>query len=208
MATVLHVQASPRGEESFSARVARAFLDRYRRRHPDARTETLCVFGEELPEFAAPAAAAKYAVLGGAEPTDDAARAWAAVVQVVDRLKAADMLLISCPMWNFSVPYRLKQWIDVIVQPGLTFSYDPQAGYQGLLSGRTAVLVLARGSDYSGELAPMDMQRPYLEAILRFLGITDVHAVTVEPTMAAGPETAEGKLRQAVADAEALAETL
>ncbi len=206
METILHVQASPRGEDSLSARVAKKFLDRYCQLRSDTTIDRLDVFSADLPEFAAPAARAKYAVLAGQEPKDDDARAWKQVVEVVDGLKAADLVLISCGMWNFSIPYRLKQWIDVVVQPQMTFAFSPEQGYRGLLMGRAAVLVLARGGEYAG--SEMDMQRPYLQAILGFMGISDVHTILVEPTLAAGEEVAEEKLSQAIAQAEALAEKL
>lgn len=193
MSQVLHIQASPRGQESFSTRLAGHFIDAYRQDHPDVSVDVLDLFAEELPHFDAPAAKAKYAVLGGGEPADDAARAWREIITVVDRLKAADVLVISSPMWNFSLPYQLKHWIDVVVQPALTFTFSPETGYTGLVTGRPAVLLLARGSDYSigTGLEEMDFQTPYLRTILGLMGFTDIHVITVEPTVMAGPQQAD-----------------
>jgi FMN-dependent NADH-azoreductase len=207
MARVLHVQGSPRGDASFSARAAAAFLKAYLETHDGGEAETLDLFAADLPGFDAPAAEAKYQVMAGQEPADEAARAWKRVVRAVDQLKAADVLLISAPMWNFGIPYRLKQWLDVIVQPGLTFSWSPEQGYRGLVTGRPAVLVLARGGDYSpgSGRVKYDMQKPYLDAIVRFIGFTGVHAIIIEPTLQGGPEVARQKLDQAIAQATELA---
>ncbi len=210
MPNLLHIQSSPRGDESFSIRVARAFLAAYRRRHGDAEIDTLDLFTADIPVFAAPHAEAKYAVLSGAEPRDEAGREWKRVMDAVERFKSAGLVVISAPMWNFSIPHRLKGYIDVIVQPGLTFSYTPEAGNSGLVTGRPAVLILARGGDYSpaGGSEHLDMQRPYLEAILKFMGFTDVRCIVVEPTAAGGPEMARRKLNDALAEAEDLAAKL
>ena len=72
---------------------------------------------------------------------------------MIERFKSADWYLFSLPMWNFGVPYVLKHLIDVIVQPGLTFSFSPTEGYKGLVTGKKAVAVYARGGAYgSGSL--------------------------------------------------------
>ena len=51
-------------------------------------------------------------------------------------------------MWNFGIPYKLKQYIDLIVQPGLTFSFDPARGYSPLLKTRPTLVILASGGDF------------------------------------------------------------
>ncbi len=61
MAKVLHILASPR-VESYSTRVAKAFLDSYRQARPDDRIEVLDLFQADIPPFYAPQAKAKYAV--------------------------------------------------------------------------------------------------------------------------------------------------
>ncbi|HOF17385.1 MAG TPA: NAD(P)H-dependent oxidoreductase [Phycisphaerae bacterium] len=181
MKDFLHVVASPRGDESFSVRVGRRFLQSL----PGVAVETLDLFRADLPPFDAPYAAAKYAVLGGATPADDAQRAWKRVIELADHFKSFDGYVFSAGMWNFGIPYRLKHYLDLVVQPGLTFSYSPQKGYQGLVTGKPAVLALARGADYSpgSGAEAMDMQRPYLEAILRFIGFADIRTIVVQPTL-------------------------
>ena len=205
MSTLLHIQASPR-DESASHRVAREFLESFRAAHSGWTVDTLDLFKDHIPAFTAPQAKAKYAVMARQEPQDDAARAWKEVIEAVDRFKRADVLLISAPMWNFSIPYTLKQYIDVIVQPGLTFSYSPETGYKGLVTGRPARLILARGGDYSAPAAAaMDVQKSYLELILGFIGFTDVRTVLVEPTLMSGPEVAEAKIAAAIVNARSIA---
>jgi FMN-dependent NADH-azoreductase len=200
MAKILHIQASPRGSESFSVRAAEALLTEWSSAREGNSIETLDLFSAELPDFAAPAARAKYAVMAGGKPADEAQRAWKEVIEVVDHFKSADAYVISSPMWNFGIPYRLKHYVDLLVQPGLTFGYSPDSGYEGLITGKPAVLILARGSAYSpgtpGEA--FDFQKPYLQAVLGLIGFTAVEEVLIEPTVRDGPATAEQALREAV----------
>ena len=145
MARLLHIVASPRAE-SYSTRVAKAFLNSYRQERPEDGIEVLDLFQAEIPPFHAPQAKAKYAVSAGQAPRDEAEAAWQPVIKTINHFKAFDKYVLSCPMWNFGVPYRLKQYIDVIVQPSLTVAFSPGKGYTGLVTGKPLMLILARGA--------------------------------------------------------------
>lgn len=190
MGKLLHIQASPMHDRSFSTRVAQAFLTAYRAAHPGDAVESLDLWRADIPTFDATAASGKYKVLRGVPHTAEEAAAWMQVVKTIEHLKSADKLVVSSPMWNFAVPYRLKQYIDVIVQPGQTFAYDPKTGYSGLVTGRRLQLILARGGEYpqGTRAAGLDYQRPYLEFIFGFIGFTDTRTLVVEPTLGSGAE--------------------
>ena len=203
MAKVLYIQASPR-TESFSTRLANAFAESYRKTRPDDRTEVLDLFAADIPLFTAPAAKAKYAVMGGQPPRDAAETAWQGVIKVINHFKGFDKYVLSCPMWNFGIPYRLKQYIDVIVQPGLTFSYSPEKGYSGLVAGRPLMLLLARGGTYPAGNNPaqtMDFQESYLRAIFGYMGFTEIRTVIIDGTLAKKPEQLEADTAKAIAAA-------
>lgn len=201
MARLLHIQASPMNDLSFSTRAARAFLAAYRAANPGDSIETLDLWKTELPAFDFMAASGKYKVLRGLPHSKDEARAWQQVVKTIEHFKSADKVLLSSPMWNFGIPYRLKQYIDVIVQPGQTFAYDPSTGYSGLVTGRPLQLLLARGGEYprGSQTAGLDHQRPYLEFIFGFIGFTVIRTLVVEPTLS--PQ-GEDKLAAAIAAAQ------
>ena len=67
MSKLLHILASPR-VDSYSTRVAKAFLDSYRQARPDDRIEVLDLFQADIPPFHAPQAKAKYAVMPAKHP--------------------------------------------------------------------------------------------------------------------------------------------
>ena len=186
MAKLLHLAASPRRDRSHSLQAAHAFLDAYKAAHPGDEVETLDLWTYPLPAFDGDTISAKYAVLSGEAHTSVQGDAWQVVQRVADGFKSADKLLLSVPMWNFGVPYVLKHYIDVVTQPGLTFAWSAERGFEGLVTGRPAVIVSASAGAYhqgSGADAA-DFERPYLEHWLRFVGFTDIRTVAVAPTMA------------------------
>lgn len=208
MSTVLFIQASPRGDLSYSSKVAESFLDAYREIHPGDEVKRLNVFDTDLPPFDGLAVKAKYSILHGVEHTSEELEAWKAVEAVVAEFTSVDKYVMAVPMWNFGIPYRLKHYIDLIVQPGYTFSFSPEKGYAGLVTGKPLLIILSRGGDYGEETehASLDMQNPYLELIMGFMGFTDIRSIVIQPTMAGGKEVAEEKLSEAIGKARDMAE--
>jgi FMN-dependent NADH-azoreductase len=207
MARLLHIESSPRKTRSASLEVAQAFVEAYRQTHPNASLDTLDLWQAPLPEFDGEALDAKYAGLSGAPLTEAQREAWDAIRALARPLHEADTLLLSVPLWNFSIPYKLKHFIDAVSQKDVLFSFD-DTGFGGLLRGKRAVVVYARGLDYGAQsITPaerFDFQKPFIEAWLRFVGIDDVETVIVEKTLF-GPEVDAVARREACATAEALA---
>jgi FMN-dependent NADH-azoreductase len=189
MTKLLHISASPRGERSESLAIARTFLDAFRDTRPDAEVEEWDLWDGTLPAFGPDAAAAKMAVFAGQEPRSDA---WDAAVAAFRRFDDADLYLFTVPMWNHGVPYILKQFIDVVSQPGLVFGFDPAAGYTGLLRGKRAAVVYTSAvyGDGRGPAFGADFQEPYFGDWLRWAGIDDGGAIRFRPNLVtADPET-------------------
>jgi FMN-dependent NADH-azoreductase len=204
---LLHIISSPRGDRSSSIAVANLFIEAYKAAHSGDTVETLDLWHAGLPEFDGATIDAKYAVMHGQEHTPEQRAAWAKVVKIADHFKSADKFLFSLPMWNFSIPYKLKQYIDIIAQPGLTFSFSPESGYKGLVTGKPAVAVYSRGGAYGPGTGAegYDAQSKYLKQVLGFLGITDLKEVFVEPTLAGPKEVAIAKAKP---EAESFAKSL
>lgn len=122
-----------------------------------------------------------------AEAMDDRLRAATALSDnLIAELEAADLLLISTPMYNFAVPAALKAWIDQIMRINRTFAYDNGA-FSGLLKGKRAYVAYSYGAGGYGDggrLQRFDFMRPYLTMILNFIGIDDVTSFAVEATIA------------------------
>lgn len=209
MAKVLYIKASPREGRSYALAVADAFVEAYRAAHPSDEVKTLDAFKANLPAFDGLAVQAKYTILHGQKHTPEELAAWKAVETVIADFKAADKYVLAVPMWNFGIPYRLKHYLDVLIQPGYTFSYDPATGYTGMVTGKPVFVAYARGGEYPvgtpGEA--FDFQKKYLELALGFIGLTDIKSVVIEPTLMGGPDVAAAKQADAIVKAQAIAKT-
>jgi len=201
MTTLLHISASPRGPRSESLALAATFLETYRAAHPDHTITEWDLWDATLPDFGPAAAAAKMDVFAGVTPTGAGALAWSAARAAFDRFAAADKYLFSVPMWNAGVPYTLKQFIDVVSQPGTVFGFDGELGYTGLVTGRPAAVIYTSAvyGEGRGPAFGSDFQAPYFDDWLRWAGITDITTVTFRPNLATAD--AESGRRLAHADA-------
>ena len=204
MTKLLHISASPRGAASESLALADAFLDTYGKAHSEVAVEHLDLFDGTLPTFGRLAAGAKMAAFAGGEPSAEQQGEWDAARAVFDRFAAADAYLFSVPMWNAGVPYALKQWIDIISQPGWLFSFTPEAGYSGLIRGKRAAVIYTSGVYSPG--APLafgaDFHAAFFNDWLRFAGFTDVTEIHWQPTvLTATRDTDKAAALQRAADA-------
>lgn len=211
MTTLLHIECSPRKQRSASLEVARSFIARYRENTPDTDIITLDLWNMALPEFDELAMEAKYAGLNGTALSPAQQEAWNTLKDLAAHLHRADVLVMSVPLWNFSIPYKLKHFIDLVSQKDILFSFDPERGLEGMLHNKIAVVAYARGLDFSAQsITPaerFDFQKPYVEAWLQFIGVTDVHSVIVEKTIL-GDDVDLDAREAATQQARGLADTL
>jgi FMN-dependent NADH-azoreductase len=194
MAKLLYIESSPRKKRSASIAVSDAFLQEYRSAHPQDEVVVLDLWKRELPSF-------------DGDVIDAQKKAWNNVERCITEFKDADKFVISLPMWNFSIPYKLKHYIDLLVQPGYTFSYSPDSGYKGLVTGKEMLLICARGGAYGAETGAqhLDLQLRYMETILGFIGFQNIQSIVIEPTLAA-PEVKDSALQAAKENAKKLAQ--
>ena len=185
MTNLLYINASPRGDLSTANQAATIFTDALT---DSVHLNRLDLFDAKLPEITLEITAAKMKFAMGLDLNEEEARQWTAIKNLVGQFVEADSYLFSIPMWNFSIPYKLKQYIDLITHPGLTFTSD-ENGPRGLSSG-PATMIYSRGGDYSpkeGRPDPFDFQSPYMNAWTSLVGLAPVSEVLVQRTMA-GPD--------------------
>jgi FMN-dependent NADH-azoreductase len=179
---LLHIVATPRQDSSTTLMVANAFIDELRSR-VDIDLTTVDLFNTDLPAVAGTNIEVKYNLMTGAPIDRSHQESWQQIEGLIDEFVSADCYLISSPMWNLSIPYALKYYIDCLVQPGYVFRYDEQGVPVPLVTGRKMVCVTSRGGDFgpSSPLQAYDFQEPYLRAIFGFIGITDIAFVNAQP---------------------------
>lgn len=96
---------------------------------------------------------------------------------LIAEVKAADVLVIGVPVYNFGIPTNLKAWVDMICRAGITFRYT-EAGPEGLVTGKRAILVAATGGTPVG--SEIDFATSYMRHVLGFIGISDVEVVAAD----------------------------
>ncbi|MBV1867048.1 MAG: NAD(P)H-dependent oxidoreductase [Marinosulfonomonas sp.] len=205
MHKILHIIASPREDTSQSTKLAEAYLAAKKADNPDVAVDVLNLWQADLPEFDGDKAAAKMTFFGVGEMDDSRQSAWDQIVEITDRFTSADAYVLSVPMWNGGIPYKLKQYIDIITQPGLLFGFDPEAGYSGLLEGKVARVFYTSGVYGPGAPAKYgaDYHSTYLSWWLDFIGVSELEAVRFQPSLLTGDP--EGDQKAAMQRSAALA---
>ncbi|OGX19760.1 MAG: hypothetical protein A3K83_07570 [Omnitrophica WOR_2 bacterium RBG_13_44_8b] len=205
MNKLLHVVATPRCSESRTLRVSKTFLENFTAKYPGCEIEELNLFTEKLPALTVKKIEGKYVLLSGNDLSGDLKDSWRGIISVIERFLSADAYLISTPMWNFGIPYPLKQYIDIILQPKYLFAYTPK-GPEGLVKDKKMLIITSRGGDYStDDFRKFDLQEPYLRTVFGFVGITNISFINAQPMDAMGPEVKDKKIKEAQARAKKIA---
>jgi FMN-dependent NADH-azoreductase len=193
MSRVLVIESSARQQGSISRELTQQFIANWQAAHPADQIQVRDLAAEPVPHLDA-------TLLGGwMTPSEQQSEAEKAALarsnQLTDELLAADVLVLAAPMYNFAIPSTLKAWLDHVLRAGVTFKYT-ETGPQGLLIGKRAFVLTARGGIYAG--SGLDHQEPYLRQALAFIGIHDVQFIHAEG-LNMGAEFSEKGLAQAKA---------
>lgn len=193
MSRVLVIESSARQQGSVSRELTQQFIAKWQAAHPADQIQVRDLAAEPVPHLDA-------TLLGGwMTPSEQQSEAEKAALvrsnQLTDELLAADVLVLAAPMYNFAIPSTLKAWLDHVLRAGVTFKYT-ETGPQGLLTGKRAFVLTARGGIYAG--SGLDHQEPYLRQALAFIGIHDVQFIHAEG-LNLGAEFSEKGLAQAKA---------
>ena len=183
MPTLLNIQSSPRGKDSYSRQLSEVFVSEWENQHPEGAVVSRDLAQGQLPFIGAPWIGGAF--LPAERHSPEMRQALGVSDELIAELLAADHLLIGTPMYNFTVPANLKAWIDMVVRPNVTHSGPPDR--KGLVNGKQCSIVITSAGNYEEGLpsAASDYESGYLKRILRFIGITDVQVVLVGGTEAA-----------------------
>jgi len=199
MSKVLIIESSARQQDSVSRQLTQTFISQWKAAHPADQITVRDLAINPVPHLDSN-------LLGGwmkaADQRNDVEQASLdRSNQLTDELLAADVLVMAAPMYNFAIPSTLKAWLDHVLRAGITFKYT-DTGPQGLLTGKRAYILTARGGIHAG--AASDHQEPYLRQVLAFIGIHDVTFIHAEGLNMGGDFHEKG-LNQAKAQLSAVA---
>ena len=175
MTTLLQINTSLFGENGNSSQLTRRFIDVWQAAHPEGRVIVRDLTRNPLPHLDAERIGALFSKPEDRTPEQQA------IVDASDaliaELKAADVVVIGLPLYNFGIPSTLKAYFDHIARAGVSFRYTAQ-GPEGLIGDRKVYVLAARGGFYQG--TPADTQTPYVTNFLNLLGINDIEFVYAE----------------------------
>lgn len=197
MKNLLHIDTSPRKEQSYSRTLTREFLETWKNHHPDVEITYRDLGLNPIPYIDELWVTAKFTQPD--QYTNELADTIRLSDELIDEFSAADRYVISSPMYNLSIPAVFKSYIDHIVRPGRTFTVEG-GSFKGLVTGKKILIITARGSDFRPEsaLAPIDFQEPYLKAIFNFIGITDITFIHANGLRTERREQALAESREAI----------
>ncbi|AVH73014.1 FMN-dependent NADH-azoreductase [Nostoc sp. 'Lobaria pulmonaria (5183) cyanobiont'] len=176
MVNILHIDSSPRGERSHSRELSKEFVSGWRAAHPED-----AIAYRDLGHYPVPHVDEAWIAAAFSPPethTPELTEALRISDELIDEFLAADHYVFGVPMYNFNIPSTFKAYIDQIVRANRTFAIDAQ-GFRGLVEGKKALIITARGGDFSATspFIAYDFQEPYLRAIFGFIGITDIQFI-------------------------------
>ena len=175
MAQLLQINSSLFGEHGQSTQLSQKFVERFLTVNPNTQLKVRDLANQPVPHLDAEIVMG----FGAAEDQKNSRQVEMTALsdQLIEEVKSADILVIGLPMYNFSLPSTLKSWFDFIARAGVTFKYTEQ-GPIGLLDGKKAYIMAARGGQYSG--TEYDTQTALVRHFLGFIGIQDVEFVYAE----------------------------
>ncbi|WP_340620449.1 FMN-dependent NADH-azoreductase [Xenorhabdus siamensis] len=184
MSNVLVLKSSIMAQNSQSNKMADSFIETWQANHPNSHISTRDLAANPVPVLDGELIGALRT--NGAELTERQKAALALSDELIAELKAHDIVVITAPMYNFSIPTQLKTYFDLIARAGVTFRYT-ETGPEGLLKGKRVIVLTSRGGIHKN--SPSDLITPYLSVFFGFIGITDVEFVFTEG-LAMGEELA------------------
>ncbi|MBC6610542.1 FMN-dependent NADH-azoreductase [Hymenobacter sp. BT507] len=175
---ILNIVSSPRGDQSFSIKLADGIISKLQEANPGSTITTRDLATNPFPHLEAAKLQSLFTPAPDRTPEQQAAAKHSD--DAIAEVQAADVVVIGAPLYNFGIPSVLKAWVDHLCRAGITFKYvDGQP--QGLIKGKKVYVAMSSGGIYSeGPAASYDFVAPYLQAVLGFLGMTDVTVVRVE----------------------------
>jgi FMN-dependent NADH-azoreductase len=184
MKTLLHIDASARGERSLSRQLSAKFVATWLEKRPGDRVIARDV-GRDPPPITTE-------LWIGAVFTPEAERspeqrdAVAPSDILIAELEAADLIVLGTPMYNYGMPASLKAWFDNVIRIGKTFTFDLGRGdypLEPIMTGKTLVILSSRGEfgfAPGGIRAEMNHLETHIKTCAHYLGVQRTHLIAIE----------------------------
>lgn len=177
MSTALFVKANDRpADQAVSVQMYETSLSTYKEANPTDTVIELDLYKENLPYYGNDAITGMYKQNKGYELTPEEATIVNNVNHYLNQFLTADKVVFAFPMWNFTAPAPLTNYLAYIAQAGKVFKYT-EAGPVGLAGDKKVLLLSARGGVYS--VAPMSHVESAVKPLKAALGLFGIETEEV-----------------------------
>lgn len=187
MRKLLYITVNSKPEESSASKtIGRRFVNKFIEKYSDFEVEEVDLYKEHLPRLEY-----KYfngrncAVAGEAKDklNEQDKKEVDQIIKLAQQFASADAYVIAVPMWSLSFPAPLKEYIDCILQHGITIKISPE-DIGGLLGDkkRSAVYIQSSGAKLTWITRSMDKGVDYIQNIFKVMGIKYFEELTVDGT--------------------------
>lgn len=174
MQTLLRIDSSLREEGSFSRMYGDIFVQMWKAKNPASKINCRDLNKERIPHLTQEVTQAFFNRTTDVELLETSNK-------LCDEIKESDVVLLTCPMYNFGIPSTLKSYFDHIIRVNRTFRYRGDQGYEGLLKNKKAYLITSMGGKKANPEVPEPFEQ-YLQQLLGFVGIEDIKMVSINGT--------------------------
>ncbi len=115
------------------------------------------------------------------KPTEEEKEASRYAFEQMEIFNNTDILVITTPMWNFSVPAILKAWEDMVLNPGGVFTIGP-GGMKPKHHVKKVIILMSSAGAYSGDYEWMNALIPQIRAAFGYVGIKDIEYAWADGT--------------------------
>lgn len=193
MATLLQVNSSLFGNNGNSSLLSQEFVQHWKAQNPTGEVVLRDFAKEDIPHLDATRVQALFTPAENRTPEQQAVVDYSD--KIIAEIKAADVIVIGVPLYNFGIPSTLKAYFDHIARAGVTFKYT-ETGPVGLLENKPVYIIATRGGVHKGQ--PTDTQSQFLSNFLGFVGLKDVHFIYAEGLNMAQKELAFDEAKKAI----------
>lgn len=171
-------------KRSRTKKMLEAFLEEV----SDSEIEELDLCSDVPDLFSVEALEGYFGRIIGAIPRDTPIQALAKMDRMTAQLKSCDVVVLACPIYNFSLPAAVKAWFDSVMLHGDTFKPNPKGAFLGLMTGKKALVLMTGFGTYSiGDGTVGSLFGPTYEHAMslakiefKFMGFSDIRGVLGE----------------------------
>ena len=184
MTTILHIDASPRGDRSLSRQLSKTFVATWKSKDPSATVIERDIGRAPPPIITEDWIAAVFTPEDKRTPLQQEDLKLSDVL--IDEVARSDLIVIGAPMHNYGMPAALKSWFDKVIRIGKTFTFDLQRGdfpLEPVMCGKTLVILSARGEfgfGLGGVREQMNHLETHIVTCANYLGVQESHVIAID----------------------------